>query len=326
MKKHIAALAAVAAALVLTGGCAKQATTGGSTAEEFPETGKTIELIVPFAPGGTTDVIARALGPALETELGTTVQIVNKEGAGSQIGITALANAKPDGYTIGFTNLPSAIGTYIDEARGAPYDQSSFAPIAIISETENYLAVKKGGTYATFDEVIAAAKAEPKSVNVGIAGDDEKLAIAGIEKATGASFNLVPFDSGADKTTALLGDKVDMIIGGGPTILPQVQAQKFLAIAVVGPDQDVFVPDTPTLGSMGIPVDLGGSLLISAPKGTDAATVDTIANAIQKIVESPEFETAAKNNWMRAAYTGPAASAEAWTSAEKNFRDMLAAS
>lgn len=326
MKSTMRSIALIVAALVLaaTAGCAKQAASGSSSDNSYPG-GKAVQFIVPFAAGGTTDVMARALAPELEEELGSTVQVVNREGAGGQIGLTALAQAKNDGYTLGFTNIPSTIGTYLGAERAASYDRSSFAPISIISETQNYLAVRSGGKYTAFQQVIDAAKAQPKSVSIGIAGDDERLAIAGIEKATGAAFNLVPFDGGSDKTTALLGGKVDVIIGGGPTILPQVQAKKFTAIVVVGPDKDTFFPDVPTLGSLNIPVDLGGSLMVSAPKGTPDAVIETVSAAIQKVVETDAFKTAAKNNWQAAAFSGPADSAKAWESDEQSFKELQAA-
>ena len=128
--RSVFVLAATASLVVGLSACSSAANgaKGAKGAAEWPQKGKSIELIVAYAPGGSVDTAARVVAPALEKELGVSVQVVNKPGAGGQIGYTAIANAKPDGYTVGAVSAPSVVVTPLDKSRGAKWTRESFLP------------------------------------------------------------------------------------------------------------------------------------------------------------------------------------------------------
>lgn len=140
---------------------------------------------------------ARILASGLEKELGTSVVIVNKPGANSQIGMTALAQARPDGYTFGTTNFPVAVTTYLDPERKAVYSRHSFQPLALHVADPNLFAVKANSPYKTLKDLVEAAKAKPKTITIssGVLNDDQ-IAILLLQKLSGAQFAQVSFTAG----------------------------------------------------------------------------------------------------------------------------------
>ena len=127
-RTRIAAAFAAASLIALTG-CGANAGASTTAADDFPKKGKSVDLVVAFASGGAVDTAARLVQPILEKELGTNVEVINKPGAGGQIGYTQLTSAKPDGYTIGATGSPSVVVSPLDPARGAKYTRDSFQPL-----------------------------------------------------------------------------------------------------------------------------------------------------------------------------------------------------
>src|SRR5580704_18121085 len=137
-----------------------------ANAEEFPEHGRPITLLVGYAPGGATDTSARLLAAALEPLLHTSVQVVNRPGAGSQVALTQLVRAKPDGYTLSYIVIPTVVTHYLDPARGAIYTRASFQPIARHYQSPEVLAVRADGPYHTLKDLVEAARARPGAITV----------------------------------------------------------------------------------------------------------------------------------------------------------------
>jgi tripartite-type tricarboxylate transporter receptor subunit TctC len=171
----------------------------------FPA-GKPITIIVPYAAGGTTDVGARLLAELLEKELSTPVQVVNKPGSASQVGLTELVNAKPDGYTLSYGVLPTIITHYLDPERRAPYTRENFQPVALHHLVPAMLAVRTDSPYKTLNDLIEAAKANPGQIKVSDSGlmANPHLSVLLLERAAGVRFASVHFDGGAPSVTALL--------------------------------------------------------------------------------------------------------------------------
>ena len=185
---------------------------GSSTAgaADFPQKGKAIQMLVGFAAGGSTDVGARLMASGMEKELGTSVVVVNKPGASGQIAYTALTQAKPDGYTIGNTNFPSSVVSYLDPARKATYTRKSFELLALHVIDPALFAVKADSPFKTLKDVVDAAKANPKKVKISTTGiqSDEAFAILQFQKMTGSQFAMVHFAQGvASAMTAFLGGR-----------------------------------------------------------------------------------------------------------------------
>lgn len=325
MKKLIAV--AAVAALALTG-CSSSAQPTGSRSEAptevFPSSGATVSLIVPFSAGGTTDITARAFATVLSEELSANVEVMNVPGAGGQLGLTELSAADPDGYTIGFTNLPSVITTYLVADRGATYDRSSFVPIGSLTRSTNYFAVSASSSYETLQDLLDAAGENPGAISVGVAGDDERLGVEAAAASADVEFNLVPFDGGSEKTTALLGNQVDAIIGGGTTVVPGVMNGDFRALGIFGGDQDPFLPDIPTFKSLGIDIDINGYLTVSAPAGTADETVAILGAAVEQAVQDETFQELVRGGFQEPMFLSSAEAAEVWAAQEATFEEQLA--
>jgi len=323
MKKLI--ITAAAAGALLLAGCAPTPAAPAGEEVDFPKKGSNIELIVPFTAGGTTDITARAFATVLADELGVNVEVINTPGAGGQIGLTALAAASPDGYTIGFTNLPSSIPTYLVENRGATYDAESFVPIGSLTRTTNYIAVSDASPYETLEDLLEAAGDAPGSITVGVAGDDERLGVEAAAALADVEFNVVPFDGGSEKTTALLGNQVDVIIGGGTTVVPGVKNGDFRALGIFGGQKDPFLPDIPTFTSLGIDIDINGFLVVSAPAGTPDAIIAIFEKAVEAAVEDQTFQDLVNAGFQEPQFLGSAEISDVWKGQEDTFREQLAA-
>jgi len=150
--------------------------------------GRAISYIVPFDAGGAADLVARAIAPGIEKELGTPVQIVNKPGAGSQVGVTELARSKPDGYTVGVANIPTTITTYLDSERKAIYKRDSFITVAGYAVDPDVLVVKADSPFKSAKDLIEAARTNPEKIKIASASgklSPPHMGILLMEKAAG---------------------------------------------------------------------------------------------------------------------------------------------
>lgn len=201
----------------------------------FPEKGKVVTMIVPWNAGGSTDVGARALAPALETALGRQIQIVNKPGASWQIGITDMVKSKPDGYTIAWTNIPNSMSPYLDPCRQCAYSRKDLAMVANVVIDSQILAVRPDSKYKTLKDLIEDARANPEQVKVGMGGigSSNHLLLEMLQDIAQVKLNLVNFAEGGGGVTALLGGHVDATLTPLGNWAAQVKAGgvRFLAIA-----------------------------------------------------------------------------------------------
>ena len=190
--------------------CAMIALGLGATAAlaDYPE--KPVEVIVGYSAGGGTDVMARTVSQFLEQELGDGASVVvkNMPGAGGQIGFTEVAGADADGYTLGTFNLPAALALTHD--READYDVTSFTYLANFVEDPNTITVAASSPYQTLDELLAAAKADPRAITVGLSslGGNDHFAANMMATASGVEFTIVPFKGASNARTAIMGGHV----------------------------------------------------------------------------------------------------------------------
>jgi tripartite-type tricarboxylate transporter receptor subunit TctC len=188
-----AAAATTAPAAAKPTEAAKPAASTGAVQKPADWPKKSIQLIIPWDAGGGTDVGFRLLAPLMEKALGQPVEVVNKAGAGSQVGLTEIAKAKPDGYTIGNASGPSAQTIYLDPERKATFKLEDFAPIGLHVFDPGIITVAADSKYKTLKDVVEDAKANPEKVKLsttGILGDDH-LAILQLQQLTGAKFAIV---------------------------------------------------------------------------------------------------------------------------------------
>lgn len=275
----------------------------------FPVAGRPINLIVPFAAGGPTDAAARLLVPALEKELGTQVTVVNKPGASTQIGVTQIATAKPDGYTIGFVSLPQLQTILLDPERKAVFSRKDLQPLAMHVVDPMVVVVRKGSPFKTMQELIAFAKANPGKLKSGDGGfmGATHLAWLDVERQTGARTAMVHFDGSAPGITALLGGHIDLQIDTVAGVFNRVKSGEFNALGVMDPQESSFLPGVKTLAEQALKVDFSVSRGLVAPAGTPKDVADKLAAALEKAITSDEHKKKMAEMGQTVRYMNPAA-------------------
>jgi tripartite-type tricarboxylate transporter receptor subunit TctC len=301
--------------------------TGAATANaaEFPVAGKTITMIVGFSAGGSSDAGARILAGGMEKVLGTKVEVLNKPGASGQIGYTALARAKPDGYTIGLASLPGIMVSAMDADRKAVYTKDSFQPIALQVVDAGVVAVKADSPYKTLKDVIADAKARPKKVTISTTGlqTGDHFSVLQMQKLTDAQFAIVHFDGASTAMTALLGKKIDVYSGNVGDILSQLKSGDIRVLGVMDKEENPFLPGVGTFTSQGYPL-LGGSWRgYLAPAGTPAPVVKTLSDAIKAALESSEVKASLDKIGLNVRYMDASGYGAIWNEYAGVVKDLI---
>ncbi|MCL4535412.1 MAG: tripartite tricarboxylate transporter substrate binding protein [Bacteroidetes bacterium] len=296
-----------------------------STSANYPVKGKTISLISPFAAGGVTDIGGRLLAPLLEKELGTPVEVVNKPGAGSQVGITEAARAKPDGYTLGMTNLPTTITLYLDPPRKAVFNRKSFQPIGLHGVDPAGIAVKADSPYKTMKDLIDAAKANPKKIKVSTAGrmGGPHLAVLDTERVAGVQFAVVHFDGASEGMTALLGGHTDAQFGYLGSWVGPVKNGEVRVLGVMDKQESKYLPGVKTMESQGYKLYHQNSRGWSAPAGTPMEIVDTLAAALKRAMDSPEHKQKMDEQGVELRYMNPTEFGAYWEETEVQVKQLM---
>ena len=299
--------------------------TGYATAQAFPAPGRTITLIVPYAPGGVTDTGARLMAAGLEKELGATVIVTNKAGAASQIGLTELARAKPDGYTLSYVVLPTVVTHYLVPGREVPYTRTSFQPVAMHHFVPQTISVKADGPYKTLQDLVDAARKTPETISISDSGQMAvpHTQVLMLERAANVRFLSVHFSGGAPSINALLGGHVDALAGATADALPHKQSGAFRVLAIAADQPDKSMPDVPTLKSLGFDVVAASYTGIVAPAETPPAVVDTLTKAMRKVIESPDHQKKLNDLALAPTYLDPAEYTKLWIDTERRMKPVL---
>lgn len=255
------------------------------------QSGRTLRLIVPFPPGGSTDILARAVGARLGPALGQTVLVDNKAGAGGSLGAAEAARAEPDGNTL----LMGHIGTLAVNPALYPklaYDPvKSFDPVGMVARVPNILVVNAASPIRTLAQFIAQAKAQPGRMTYSSGGNGSAAHIAfEYLKLRGNFFVLhIPYRGTAPSITDLLGGQVDATFTGAPVVLPHVRQGKLRALAVSSPQRLASLPDVPTVAESGYPgFDADQWYGFVAPAGTPAPVLARLNAEVNKALQTPE--------------------------------------
>jgi tripartite-type tricarboxylate transporter receptor subunit TctC len=314
------------AAAPTTASAAAAAPTAAPAAKvNFPEKGKSINYILPWAAGSVNDILFRLAGPFLEKQLGVPFVVNDKPGAGSQTGMTELAQAKPDGYTIGYNSMPTTPIIYLDPARQAAFSRKSFDPVCVLVEDPMLLAVKGDGKYKTAQELIAAAKANPGKIKIGDAGymTPGHIGVISLAKATGADFASVHFGGDVESYTALLGDNIDATIAFTASVMPHYKSQAIRLVGIMDTASSQFFPEVKPLKDQGYDVQVVMSRAVAAPHGVPAPIIDTLANAFSGISKDPDFVKRALDAGFVVKYSDPQKAAAQWDVMEAQVKTVL---
>ncbi len=294
-------------------------------AADFPEHGRPITIIVPYAPGGATDTGARLMAAALEPLLHTSVEVVNRAGAASQVGLTQLVRSKPDGYTLSYVVVPTVITHYLDPARHAIYTRENFQPIGLHFLSPAMLAVQSDSAYHTLKDLVEAARAHPGAISVSDSGlmGVPNLCTMMLGSVAGVQFTPVHFDGGAPSITALLGNHVQVLAGGTVDGAPYRKTGQFRILGVSDTDPDWSMPEVPTMRSQGYDVVAVSNTGVVAPAGTPPDVVAVLTKAMQTVIASPDHQQKIRALSLTPAYMDPAAYTKVWIDNENRVKPIL---
>jgi tripartite-type tricarboxylate transporter receptor subunit TctC len=267
------------------------AVTGAARAQQdFPN--KPIQLLVAFPAGGSTDIAARIVASIAEKALGQPIVIVNRGGAGGQIGWTELVRQRPDGYYIGFINLPATNTVILDPERRAIFTEKDFTPIINQVLDPGVIWVRADSPYKTVQDLIDAAKKSPgtiRAATTGILSDDHLAILMTEEAAPGAKFRLVHLEGGAAQFKEIMAGNIDVAFDNVGSIVKRVQSGEVRALAVMDDVRSKFLPDVPTMKELGFPTVISSSTRgIAGPKEMPAPLVAKLRDVFKKAMEDPE--------------------------------------
>jgi len=253
---------------------------------------KPVTLIVPFAPGGTTDIVARPYAQALSQELGQPVVVENRAGAGGTLAAGVAAHAPPDGYTLFVATVAHTMATSL--YRQLPYDfERDFVPITILATVPNILIVNPSVPAKSVRELIDYAKANPGKLAYGSAGNGstEHLSAELFKSMAGVDMVHIPYKGGAPMMTDLIGGQIQVAIETSGSAAPHIKAGKVRALAVTTTTRSPAFPEVPTLAESGLKgYDVTTWYAILAPRGTPEEIIAKLYNATAKILRTPDMK------------------------------------
>lgn len=258
-------------------------------APAFPQ--KEVSLIVPFAAGGGTDAVARALANAAEEYLGQPVVVVNKTGGSGAVGMTEGANAKADGYTV--TMITREIVS-LPLMGLAQISADDFDLLANINQDPAMILVEKDSKYQTIQDLIEDAKANPGQVKLASTAKPNFYVLA-IELNQGVKFNQIPYNGAAEAIPATLGGHVEFTVTNPGEAAGQIEAGQLRPLAVMSSERLESFPDVPTMIESGYDVTSGTWRGLAVPKGTPEDVVETLSNAFKQATEDADFVEFMKN-------------------------------
>jgi tripartite-type tricarboxylate transporter receptor subunit TctC len=295
------------AALAL-GACA-----GTAIAQDYPS--RPIHIIVPFAPGGSTDAVVRILGAQLEKELGATVVVDNRPGGAATIGMNAVAQAAPDGYTLGAANI--SLGANPSLLKTVPYDvRKDFTPVGLVARVPLVLAVHPSVAAKSVTEFIALAKEKPGSMTYDTAGhgSGSDLSMALFAYLTGLKMVNVPFNGGAPQVGAAVAGQVNALFATIPSAQGFFKTGQLRPLGISTSKRDQTLPDVPTIAEAGVPnYEMGDWVGIVAPAKTPQDVIDKLNAAINKALVVPDVRVKIEKIGTQIAGGAP-----------KEFRDYIA--
>jgi tripartite-type tricarboxylate transporter receptor subunit TctC len=272
---------AVACSLVLTHAAA--------FAQQFPT--KPLRMVVPFAPGGPTDIVGRAVSQRLTESFGQTVVVDNRAGAGGVVGADLVAKSPPDGYTLLLCST-GAMAINPSLMPNMPYDAvRDFAPLSLVVTIPYLLLVSAGSPLQSVKDLIAAAKAKPGQINYGSAGIGSTSHLAGELFKSMAKIDIVhvPYKGSAPAATDLIGGQLQTMFDAVAVALPLVRGGKLRALGISTTKRSALVPDVPTIAESGVPgYEVATWHGICAPAGTPPAVVATLNRGIVAAVNQPD--------------------------------------
>ncbi|MBR1146996.1 tripartite tricarboxylate transporter substrate binding protein [Bradyrhizobium sp. AUGA SZCCT0431] len=289
----------------------------------YPE--RTIRIVVPFAPGGGTDVIARTLAQEMAKDLGASIIIENKPGAGTIIGTQSVAASAPDGYTLLMGTFANAVNPSLNAK--LPYDaHKDFAAVALIARSFNLVVVNPASPIKSIGDLIAVARAEPNKLSYGTYGTGTSAHLAGELFKHMAKVNLttVPYKGAAPAITDLLGGQIQVIFTTVASAASLVAAGQLRAIAVTSAERSPAFPELPTVSEAGVPGYAAEAWYgLYAPAKTPPEIIDLLNKSAAKAVQSEAFKKLGVNEGLVMVAEPPAALDRYFSVEETRWRKVI---
>ncbi|WP_419768034.1 tripartite tricarboxylate transporter substrate binding protein [Arcobacter sp.] len=287
---------------------------------KYPD--RPITMIVAYSAGGGTDIAARTLAPYIEKYIGTSITVINKAGAGGQIGFTELAHSKPDGYTIGFINTPNVLTIPIQ--RKTKYSLKDLAPVANVVYDPGAFSMLATSKIKTLKDLIAFAKENPGAVTYGTTGigSDDHLAALQFERQNGIVMTHIPYKGNNKVRAALLGGHIMMASMNISQSIDDFKDGKITIFGQMSEKRWEGAPQIPTFKEQGFDIIMGSDRGIGAPAGIDPKIVSTISDAVAKAIADPEFQEKAKKQSLPLTYMSAKEFTEHLEKSEKNFQKI----
>lgn len=303
-------------------GCAVAASPFALAADPYPS--RPIRIVVPYAPGGGTDVVGRALAQAMSKELGQPIIIDNKAGGGTVIGSDLVSKSPADGYTLLMTT--SAIAINASLVKNLPYDtEKGFSQIALICHGPNVLVVRADSPFKTLQDIIKAAKEKPGKLNYASSGNGSAVHLAAELLKSMAKVDLthVPYRGAGPAYTDLLGGQVDMLFGTAGGVNKFVETGKMRAIAVISKERSGAYKNVPAVAETVPGYVAEVWYAVFAPGGTPPDVLNRLNGAIRKAAEAPDYRERLKNEGLTVAVNTPKEMTAFMRAEEQRWRKVV---
>jgi tripartite-type tricarboxylate transporter receptor subunit TctC len=289
----------------------------------YPE--RVVRIVVPFAPGGGTDVVARTLAHDMERDLGVSVIIENKPGAGTIVGTQAVAVSRADGYTLLMGTFANAVNPSLNAK--LPYDpHKDFAPVALIARSFNIVVVNPKSPVRSIADLIASAKANPGKMTFGTFGAGTSAHLAGelFKDMAKANLTAVPYKGAAPGITDLIGGQIDVMFTTVASAASLVESGQLRAIAVTSAERSPAFPQLPTIAEAGVPGYAAESWYgLFAPAGTPRDIIDRLNKSAATAVQSEAFNRLGVNEGLVTVALPPDALGQYFHDEEERWRRVI---
>ena len=298
---------AQACALLFAGLCAL----APALAQSYPE--RPVTLVVPYPPGGATDIIGRVVGQQLSERLGKPVVVENRAGAGGNIGAQAVARAKPDGYTLLMGALTSHSINEVLQPKVVQFDLAKdFAPVSLVGTVPLVLVVNAQVAATSVGQLVDLAKAKPAELGFASAGNGSPQHLAGelFKLLTGTSILHVPYKGSGPAMIDVVGNQVPMMVETAPASVSHIKSGKLRALLVAASERVATLPDVPTAAEAGLPgFEVSSMFGVLAPAGTPREVIDRLNREVAAALQVPEVQDKLKEQGVSPVHTTPEATA-----------------
>jgi tripartite-type tricarboxylate transporter receptor subunit TctC len=289
----------------------------------YPE--RMVKIVVPFAPGGGTDVVARTLAQEMAKDLGVSVIIENRPGAGTIVGTQAVAVSAADGYTLLMGTFANAVNPSLNPK--LPYDpHKDFAPVALIARSFNIVVVNPKSSLRTIADLIAAAKASPGKLTFGTFGAGTSAHLAGelFKDMAKVDLTAVPYKGAAPAITDLIGGQIDVMFTTVASAASLVESGQLRAVAVTSAERSPAFPQVPTVAEAGVPGYAAESWYgLFAPSGTPPEVIDRLNRSAAVAVRSESFNKLSVNEGLVTVALPPQALERYFRGEEERWRRVI---